>query len=94
VFDDARGEFRVIEDDFLKVIEDLWSTDVRRVSNLATLEGLRVQLMASLDRRYRRAVNSLVDALLDSIGEPSADRAAETRALEARPGDGGGPGGL
>jgi hypothetical protein len=87
-FDAGRGEFRVIEDDFLQVIDELWSTDVRRLSNLATLDGLRVQLMASLDRRYRRAVNSLVDALLDSIGEPPVDRAAETRSLEARPSDG------
>jgi len=69
-FELARGEFRDTEDQFLKILDEIWHTDNGRITNLAKLEGFRMQLMASFDSLYRKAVNNLVDALLTSIGEP------------------------
>jgi hypothetical protein len=75
-FDRARGEFQQVETDFLAVIEDLLSHSGARVQNLALMEGLREQLVTSLDARYRSAVNELAESILaclltagDGLGE-------------------------
>lgn len=86
-FEFARGEFRATEDEFLATIDKLWASDESRLRNLATLEGLRMQLMESFNSFYRHTVNNLVEALFASIGEPPHHH-SDAHPSDARASDG------
>jgi hypothetical protein len=75
-FEDASAQVHEAERQFLDLVNEIQSSDAYRMRHLAMLEGLRAQLLTSFDEGYRRSVNAIFDALMQSLTSPQDESAA------------------